>query len=174
MHDQKLIDLLIREMDDAWDTLQQAVTGLTEEEFWWRPSVNAWTLRRVNEQWILDYDSPTPIPKGPLTVAWLIVHLATCKVMYAEYAFGKGQLIWDELVLPSDLEGALAYLEQSHQPLRAVLEGLMDEDLPKLRRTNWGELWPAERIIWTMIHHDIYHSAQIQAVRKIFRGQRPS
>ena len=170
MKNQKLIALLTREMDNAWNTVQHALDGLTEEEFWWQPSENAWTLRKVNERWSLDYDKPTPIPKGPLTVAWLIVHIATCKVMYVEYAFGKGQLTWDKLALPSDREGALAYLEESHQPLRAVLEGLKDEDLPKLRKTNWGELWSTESIIWTMIHHDIYHGAQIQATRKIFQS----
>lgn len=173
MQNRKLVDLLAREMDDAWNTLQKALDGLKEEEFWWRPSENAWTLRKINDRWSLDYDKPTPIPKGPLTIAWLIVHIAACKVMYVEYAFRKGEMTWDDFILPSDLEGALIYLEQSHQPLRAALDGLMDEDLPKLRKTNWGELWPTERIIWTMIHHDIYHGAQIQAMRKIFQSQHP-
>ncbi|MFQ6125586.1 MAG: DinB family protein [Candidatus Heimdallarchaeota archaeon] len=174
MQNRKLVDLLAREMDDAWDTLQQALDGLTEEEFWWKPSKNAWTLRKINDRWSLDYDKPTPIPKGPLTVAWLVVHIAACKVMYVEYAVQKGKLTWDDLILPSDRNGALAYLKQSHHPLRAILDGLTDEDLPKLRETNWGELWPTERIIWTMIHHDIYHGAQIQSARKIFQSQKSS
>jgi len=174
MNDRRLVELLRRQMEDAWGTLQQALTGLTEEEFWWKPSEHAWTLRQVDGRWILDYDEPTPTPKGPLTVAWLIVHIAACKVMYVEYAFGPGQLTWDKLDLPSDMHSALSYLQKSHQPIAKALAGLTDRDLVKMRRTNWGQLWTTERIFWTMIHHDIYHGAQIQALRKIFKGQRLS
>jgi hypothetical protein len=170
MHDRKVIGLLEREMQDGWNTLQQALAGLTEEEFWWKPSENAWTLRKVDDRWTLDYDRPIPIPKGPLTVAWLILHIATCKVMYVEYAFGEGKLTWDQFDLPSNMEAALNYLEASHKPLKAALAGLKGEDLLQMRKTNWGEFWPTERIIWTMIHHDIYNGAQIPTVRKIFNS----
>jgi len=168
------IALLLRQMDDAWNTLQRALNGLQEEQFWWCPSENAWTLRNTDGVWNLDYDAPVPIPKGPHSVAWLIVHLASCKIMYVEYAFGEGKLSWDDLSLPSSLYDALVYLTTSHQSLRVAVEKLTDENLPQVRKTNWGELWSTEKIIWTMIQHDIYHGGQIQAVRKIFQGQHSS
>lgn len=173
MNNRNLIELLSQEMDDAWNTLQQSLDGLTEPEFWWKPSKNAWTLRKIKERWSLDSDYPIPIPKGSHTIAWLIVHLAMCKIMYVEYAFGNARMVWDDLSLPSDLVGAVICLEQGHMPLRAALEDLNNEDLPQLRKTNWGELWTTDRIIWTMIHHDIYHGAQIQVIRKIFQDQYP-
>jgi hypothetical protein len=174
MPDGHIVEFFRRQMEDAWHTLEGALAGLTEEEFWWKPSESAWTLRKVEDRWILDYDEPHPIPKAPLTIAWLVVHLAACKIMYVEYAFGQGKLTWDELDLPSDMNSALDYLIESHGPLLKSLEELSDVDLPKMRRTNWGELWSTEKIIWTMIHHDIYHGAQINTLRKIFRAQHSS
>lgn len=75
--------------------------------------------------------------------------------MYTEYAFGATKLRWDELEVPATRSAALAYLTQSHPPLHANSAALNDEDLAKL--TNWGEWWPTERIIWTMIKRDVYH-----------------
>ena len=153
---------LLRQMDDAWNTLQRTLAGLTEEQFWWCPTENAWTLRNISGVWNLDYDAPEPIPKGPYSIAWLIVHLAACKIMYVEYTFGAGKLTWDDLVFPSNLEAALDYLNASHQSLRTACAELNAENLTQLRKTNWGELWSTEKIIWTLIQHDVYHGGQIQ------------
>ncbi len=174
MSDRILVDLLKRQMSWAWETLQAGLKGLTPEEFWWKPSHNAWTLRRIDNCWTLDYDRPTPIPKAPLTIAWLIVHIATCKLMYVEYAFGPAQLTWDKIPIPSDLDSSLASLQESHTHLVKALDSIKDTDLSTLRRTNWGELWPTEQIFWTLIHHDIYHGAQIQTLRKLYCARNSS
>ncbi len=39
-----LVDILRRQMRSGWDTLRAALDGLTQEEFWWKPSENARTL----------------------------------------------------------------------------------------------------------------------------------
>ena len=170
MPNQPTIALLSWEMNDAWHTFTNAVQNLTETEFWWKPSANSWTLREINGRWALDYDQPTPIPPGPLTIAWLILHIATCKVMYVEYAFGPAKLTWDDLTLPSHMGGALRYLAESHRALETAIGHLRDNDLTVPRLTNWGEQWPTTRIIWTLIQHDVYHGAQIQAMRKLYRA----
>jgi len=48
----------------------------------------------------VDYAGPAPDPPPFTTIAWRLVHLATCKVMYHEYAFSPGGLTWDELEIP--------------------------------------------------------------------------
>lgn len=45
---------------------------------------------------------------------------------------------------------------------------LADVDLPKVRKTNWGALWSTERILWTLIAHDIYHGTQIRTMRVFY------
>jgi len=171
VQDRILVDLLSRQMACAWETLQAALKGITEEEFWWRPSENVWTVRLLENRWTLDYDRPKPIPKAPLTVAWLVVHIATCKMMYVEYSFGAAQQTWDRIAIPSDLSSALASLHDGHTLLESALSSTTDSDLSTLRKTNWGELWPTEQIFSMLIHHDIYHGAQIQTLRKLYQAQ---
>ncbi len=170
MSDRPLVDLLRRHMASGWETLQAALEGITEEKFWWKPSENAWTLRIVENPWTLDYDRPRPRSKAPLTIAWLVVHIATCKTMYVEYAFGPAQQTWDRIHIPHDLPNALACLHDSHALLVCALDSITDNDLSAVRKTNWGERRPTERIFWTLIHHDIYHGAQIRAVRKLHQA----
>ncbi len=167
-----LVDLLKRHMSSGWETLQAALDGLTEEEFWWKPSENAWTLKRIGDRWTLDYEWTSPHPKSPLTIAWLVVHIATCKVMYVEYAFGPALQTWETIPIPCDLKSSLTSLYESHLQLAKALDRMTDNDLPAPRKTNWGELMPTEQIFWTLIHHDIYHGAQIQTLRKLFQAQR--
>lgn len=163
------VALLKMEMDDAWEELQGILEGLTKEEFNWQPAKDSWHLKRVGERWTLDYADPAPDPPPVATIAWRMGHIATCKVMYVEYAFGARKLTWDDLDLPSTVTGMLEYLRESHAPLRAALEGLTDEDLQEMRYTNWGELWPTDKIFWTMIYHDLHHGAQIATLRELYR-----
>ena len=169
MTNNQKIGLLKYQMDYAWTIVNESLKDLSSEEFWWKPTENSWTLREQEDQWILDYDKPFPLPKGPLTVAWLIIHLGTCKIMYFEYAFGNAKLQWDKLGIPNNLNDALSYLQESQQNLEEMFNDLTNDDLLTPRLTNWGEKWTTEKIIWTLIQHDIYHASQIQILRKIFR-----
>lgn len=163
------VALLRVEMDDTWEELQGILDGLTEEEFNWKPAKDSWHLKRVGERWTLDYADPAPDPPPVTTIAWRIGHLAACKVMYVEYAFRKGKLTWDDFDFPTTVSKMLLFLEESHGPLREALEGLTDGDLGEMRLTNWGELWPTEKIFWAMIHHDAHHGAQIATLRELYR-----
>jgi hypothetical protein len=93
---------------------------------------------------VVDYAEPDPDPPPLTTIGWRLVHLADCKVMYHEWAFGPRRL-------------------------RAALAGLDDEQLDGPRWTNWGERWPAWRVLWTMIDHDAHHGGEIGCPRDLYR-----
>jgi hypothetical protein len=163
-------DLLVAEMDETWQILRARLEGLTDEEFFWAPVPDCWTVHRDAEgRWVVDYADPAPDPPPFTTIAWRLDHLAACKIMYHEYAFGPGELTWDELTLPGTAAEAVAWLEEGHGRLRAALDGLSDADLDEMRLTNWGEPWPTWRIFWAMIHHDAHHGAEIGCLRDLYR-----
>jgi hypothetical protein len=56
--------------------------------------------------------------------------------------------------------------------LREDLAELTDSDLDRPCATNWGEQWPAWKIFWTMIQHDIHHGAEIGTLRDLYRVTR--
>jgi hypothetical protein len=41
------INLLRMQMEEAWESLPHRLEGLTDEEFFWKPVVNCWTVHPV-------------------------------------------------------------------------------------------------------------------------------
>jgi uncharacterized damage-inducible protein DinB len=123
--------------------------------------------------WIADYEEPDPIPAPITTIGWRIVHIADCKLMYHEYAFGPGRLQWPELEAPPAVADALAALDERQSTLVSAVRGLTDDvELDVERMTNWGEPWPTWQVLWTMVHHDLWHGGEIGAIRDLYRVKR--
>lgn len=164
------VQLLSLQLDEAYRMIRDRIEGLTEEEFWWRPVAGAWNVRQgADGRWAADCAEPDPQPAPFTTIAWRLVHVAECKIMYHEYAFGPARLTWpdiDSVHTPAD---AIAQLKEGHDLLTADLATLEDDGLERPRATNWGEEWPTWKIFWTMIHHDIHHGAEIGALRDLHR-----
>ena len=153
----RTVELLALQLDEAYRMLRDRVEGLSDEEFYWEPVPGSWTVRRLEGgRWAADYEEPDPIPAPFSTMGWRLVHVAECKLMYHEYAFGPGRLTWDELDSTHAAADAVASLVEWQRLLMADLEGLDDADLDRPAVTNWGEQWPTWRILWTMIHHDLW------------------
>jgi uncharacterized damage-inducible protein DinB len=164
------VQLLAQQLDEAYLMIRERVEGLTDEEFWWEPASDAWTVRKgLDGRWSADYAESDPEPAPFTTIAWRLVHVAECKIMYHEYAFGPGRLTWPDIDSVHTAADAIAQLEEGQALLAADLAGLDDDELERPRATNWGEDWPTWKIFWTMVHHDIHHGAEIGALRDLHR-----
>jgi uncharacterized damage-inducible protein DinB len=163
--------LLAAQMDEAYRFMRGSVQGLTDAHFFWSPVDDCWTVRRgADGRWAADYPEPPHPEPGPFTtIAWRLVHVAECKLMYHEYAFGAAKLEWPEIDSTHTAVDAIDSLERWQGLLTDDLAGLTDQELDAPRRTNWGEEWPAWRIFWTMVEHDIHHGAEIGALRDLLR-----
>jgi hypothetical protein len=129
-----------------------------------------WTVHQdAVGRWIGDYEEPDPVPPPFTTIAWRLTHVATCKLMYHEHAFGARTMTWDALEVPHTVADAIAMLERGQRLLEADLRSLVEGDLDAPRPTNWGELWPTWNIFWTMAAHDLAHGAEIGVVRDLYR-----
>jgi uncharacterized damage-inducible protein DinB len=116
-------------------------------------------------------------PRGASrTIESMVLHVGSCKVMYADAAFGPGALGWEDAEVQPWQEGeapmrdALAWLEAAHRALIEPIAGLQDADLGASRRTNWGEERPTRWIIATMIGHDFYHAGEVNHLRSLVAG----
>jgi hypothetical protein len=113
------VELLAVEMEEAYQTLHQRLEGLSDEEFFWEPAPGCWTVRQLSDgRWTADYELPDPVPPPFTTIGWRLVHVAGCKIMYHEYAFGPGRLTWDELECPHTAASAIAQLDAARRPRR--------------------------------------------------------
>jgi hypothetical protein len=162
--------LLTFAMNDAWSYLRSLVSGLSDAEFFWEPAPNCWRIFQTDQgAWTYDYDIPPPQPAPLTTIGWRLVHIASCKIIYHEYAFGPGKLTFPELVIPHTAADAIAWLEQGHAQLASALSECTDAALEQPARANWGELMPTWRIFWILISHDIQHGAEIGCLRDLYR-----
>jgi hypothetical protein len=169
------IGLLLTQTDQAYERLRRRLDGLSEDEYFWEPVPGCWTIHRGETgRWVTDYAIPDPVPAPVTTIGWRLVHIADCKLMYREYAFGERRLTFPDLIPPNTVAGAIERLEEGHRLLRSDLVGLEDEQLGRPRLTNWGEEWPSWRIFWAMIDHDQHHGAEIGCLRDLYRASRPA
>jgi hypothetical protein len=90
--------------------------------------------------------------------------------MYHEYAFGQAKLDWEEIPVPRTASESILQLEEAQFNLKTKLDELHDQELEESCRTNWGETWPAWKIFWTMISHDLQHGAEIGCLRDLYRA----
>jgi uncharacterized damage-inducible protein DinB len=164
------VDLLERQMSEAFHDVRTRLHGLTDAEYFWEPVPGCWRVyRRADGRWDHDYEECDPVPAPFTTIGWRLAHIATCKVMYHEYAFGPGALTWLTIETPGTADDALDMLDAGHALLTEDLARLDDGDLELPALTNWGEEWPTWRIFWTMIQHDAHHGGEIGALRDLYR-----
>jgi hypothetical protein len=138
------VEVLAYEMAEAYDELTQTLSGLTDVAFAWEPVDGSWRVFRDDKgRWTYDYEIPDPQPAPLTTIGWRLVHIALCKVMYHEWAFGPRELTWISIETPGDVGASIALLEVGHGLLANDLASLGDDDLERRVLTNWGEEWPA-------------------------------
>jgi DinB superfamily len=165
------VGLLVAMMDASYGRLRGRLDGLTDDEFSWRPVPDCLAIHRDESgRWRYIRGAPEPAPVT--TIGWLLVHLALCKVMFHEHAYGAARLMWPELEVPHTADAAVEVLERGQGLLRADLECLSDGELDEPRRTHWGQLWPAWRIFSVMVDHDALHGGAIGSLRDLYHWTR--
>jgi len=159
-------------MAATYAELSSGLDGLTDEEFFWEPVRDCWTVYRDETgRWTYHYEEPDPVPAPFTTIGWRLAHVALCKVIYHEWAFGPRELNFMNIDNPRDVATSVEMLERGHDLLTQDLFALTDDaELGRSVLTNWGEEWPAWRIFWTMVDHDARHGAEIRLLRDLHRA----
>jgi uncharacterized damage-inducible protein DinB len=116
------------------------------------------------------------LPSVERTIEDIASHVAACKAMYDDYAFGSGSLEWgtpeaEPFAAGGRPEEITAWLEQVHARLAGHVAQLADDAaLDEPRPTNWGEMRPTRWIVAAMITHDAYHAGEINHLRSLLDG----
>ena len=142
-HASSVKDYLRRHSESAFVALWDQVKELSDAQSWWRPEVR-------NE---VDYVHTTG------SILGIILHVASCKEMYREYAFGAARLSWQDMIEVArkhepQVEACRGWLKEAHERWIDSWKDLADADLSAPRKTNWGEEKPTEWIISAMMGHN--------------------
>ena len=154
-----LIAMLLEITDQAFDrkswhgtTLRGALRGLTPEEALWRPSAgrhNIWELALHAAYW-------------KYAVRRRLAGDATG-------SFERKPSNWPEIPTPSDasaLKRDVGFLESEHRKLRDTIRSLRPADLST--RSPRG-VWTYAEEIHGIAAHDLYHTGQIQLIKRLMR-----
>ena len=117
----------------------------------------------------------TALPPGATrSIESMVRHVAGCKIMYADYAFGPATKQWGSPEVEGSWEPgaapmaeALDWLRGAHRSFTTQVADLSDTELDEPRMTNWGELRPTRWIIAALIGHDFYHAGEINHLRSL-------
>src|SRR3712207_6840000 len=118
-------------------------------------------------------DSPDeePYPPPVTTIAWRLLHITHGNWIYWEFAFGPGRRDFPDLEIVGSAADAVADLAASQEPLTATLATLDDAALDQLRPTEWGERWPAVRVLTTLLTEQVHHGAEVGLLRDLHRNR---
>lgn len=165
--------LLVAHLDYAWHRARPAMDGLTDDEFYWEPVPNSWTVRRLADGLFMpDWASPEPSPAPFTTIGWRATHIGFVLHMRANHRFGDGSLTAMNAPWPGSAKAALSWMDGGFDAYRAGVEGLVDGELdvppegpPGYIDTRFPLAMTVQHVTLELIHH----GAEICLLRELYR-----
>ena len=170
-------------------TVRPALDGLTDEEYFWEPVPNCWSVRRADSvrtsdrlgagPWVAEYDQavasePAGSPLHPLTtIAWNLAHVAPIPDRICDLdVFGGHVRAGDEPdtpTSPATAEEAAATLTAGWRRLDAMLQNCPDETLEQTWEWPFGETSGYQHVA-LMLNEISHHCAQVCELRDFRRA----
>ncbi|MFG2874671.1 DinB family protein [Streptomyces sp. NPDC048337] len=179
---------------DSGDGTDTAVGGaMTDEEYFWEPVPDCWSVRRRAEgpgpratllagapagDWGRDTASyPHPWPPPVTTIAWRLSHLSEMLSLRAEHTAGGHALTRDDYPISGDAAGAVAAFEAAATAWRKALSGVDDTALDTVGFCTYPHGGdpdePFIEIVWWVNQEVLHHGAEIALLRDLYRARRP-
>ena len=136
--------------ESPWHSLRKAIYAASPGELEW---------------------SPFRDRRGPL----IAMHVAHCKVIYADQAFGRATLGWgdcDRLIGSTwdrpEAEKVIAALDRAQAFLCDHVAAASDEDLDRVNPMHHGVAHTGWQVVASMAQHDAWHGGQIAIMRDVY------
>ena len=164
-------ELLTTSWEESADRLTRRCEGLTDDEYRWTPTADAWTVRPDPDRpgrWTYDYDFAPPPPAPITTIGWRLVHISADNEIYWEYAFGPRQRTFPDLAVPGTAAEALLVWHDSRRPITDWLRTATDADLAEPRPSHLGDSRTAGEVVRILLDEQVHHGAEIALLRDLY------
>ncbi|WP_024799621.1 DinB family protein [Nocardia sp. BMG51109] len=180
-------DQLIAQLDWHWQhQLRERLSGLTDDEYFWEPAGNSWSLRPRGTStapiqggsgpYTIEFAMPEPSPVPVTTIAWRLAHIIV-GVFGARNAshFGGPPIDYYSFEYATTAEEALAQLDTQYAAWVEGVRGLGEEGLTKPCGPAEGPYadWPMAGLVLHVNREVIHHGAEIALLRDLYVN-RPS
>jgi hypothetical protein len=175
---------LVGQVDFYWEThLRPRLDGLTDEEYFWEPASDCWSLRsRQDGTWRMDRAQPAR-PDGPLTtIAWRMTHLSVevFESRYRAFFGGEGPTMFSPAErilaagdLPATAHAAVTYLERAFIRWRDAVAGLDGAGLRAPLGPKGAEFaeFPMAELVLHLNRETMHHGGEICLLRDLYRDR---
>ncbi|WP_436528028.1 DinB family protein [Actinoplanes sp. HUAS TT8] len=168
--------LLSDQLDFHWRTqLWPRLTGLSDDEYFWEPTPDAWTLRPSGDGFTIDWAFPAPEPPPVTTIAWRLGHIIVGVLgMRVASHFGGPPLDYQTFRWSGSASGALVQLDEAYGKWISGVDSLTDSDLARPVGPSEGP-WAEHSLAELILHINrevIHHGAEISLLRDLYPGFR--
>jgi len=175
--------------DQAWDRFLGRLDGLSDEEYFWEPVPDSWSVRLANDgRWKIDGGGggasagPAPDPPPITTIAWRIGHIGLSFIGFGDRLFADGKITLDDVEFAPSAASASAFLDRTyHDYWRDRLGTLSQQHW-------WSPIGPAFGSYADLTTTDLalhvldeltHHAAEVGVLRDFYRhrdslGNRPT
>jgi hypothetical protein len=183
------VQLLLAQYDTSAQMLTERLSGLTDDEYLWEPTADAWSVRPVDLARgtrplgigpnRLDWGAGEGVDGGPAqavpparTIAWLAGHLGAGLMIRHEWTLGGHELDDADLEFPVTAAAGLAFLDDGIARWRSVLTDVPGDEVEQVGRSQYPhgldpEL-PLAEIMWWVNRELIHHGAEMMVLRDLY------
>jgi hypothetical protein len=164
-----LVDQLADQIDFHWtNQLRPRLDGLTDDEYFWRPVSNCWT---VHHDGSIDFAFPEPKPAPFTTIAWRLAHVIVGVLAMRNHShFGGPPADYESWPYATDAATALRQLDEAYEKWIAGVRGLDDDELDRPCGPAEGPYaeYPISALILHINREMIHHGAEIACIRDLY------
>jgi DinB superfamily len=160
---------LADQLDYHWTKqLRPRLDGLTDEEYFWRPVPDCWT---VHPDGAIDFSFPAPDPEPFTTIAWRLAHVIVgVFAMRNHFHFGGPTADYQSWNYATDAKTALQQLDDAYANWITGVRGLDAEAVEHPIGPNEGP-WAEHSMAELILHINrevIHHGAEIACIRDLY------
>lgn len=130
-------DLLLQQLDIAWQLAEYHLGDLTTEECLWRPASKGLHVHAEGDTWRADWPESEGYDIGPASIAWLTWHLCFWWSMVLDHSFGPATLTPQAVRWPGTADAVRTTVRALHAKWRAAISELDATALQATTRTRW-------------------------------------
>ncbi|MGH4035900.1 DinB family protein [Actinomycetota bacterium Odt1-20B] len=166
--------LLADQLDWHWhNQLRPRLDGLTDDEYFWQPVPDCWTVRPDPERGglTIDWAYPAPDPAPVTTVAWRIGHILVGVLgMRTAAHFGGPPMDYMTYPWPGTAAEALDRLDEAYEAWITGVRGLGEEGLARPCGPAEGAYAkePLATLVLYINRETIHHGAEISLLRDLY------
>ncbi|HSR87080.1 MAG TPA: DinB family protein [Streptosporangiaceae bacterium] len=173
---------LVRQLEWHWENqLRPRLRGLTDDEYFWAPVADCWTISRRGESrapisvgasdFTMDYAMPPPEPEPVTTIAWRLAHIIVAVFgMRNASHFGGPAVDYTSFSYAGSAETALSQLDDAYAAWIKGVRGLGANGLGQPCGPAEGPYagYSMAALVLHIHREVIHHGAEIALLRDLY------